>query len=74
VAVRSEEEAVVEDVIRLAREMTHKAVAGGLNLRGGNSVILGDLDKDKTEALFRSFGRYLETLGGRYITAEYIGI
>jgi leucine dehydrogenase len=68
----SEEEAVV-DALRLARGMTYKAAASGLNLGGGKSVILGDPDKDKTEALFRSFGRYVETLGGRYITAEDVG-
>jgi len=68
----SEDEAVV-DVLRLARAMTYKAAASGLNLGGGKSVIIGDPDKDKSEELFRSFGRYLETLGGRYIVAEDVG-
>ncbi|MGH3088235.1 MAG: Glu/Leu/Phe/Val family dehydrogenase [Rubrobacteraceae bacterium] len=68
----SEDEAVV-DALRLARGMTYKAAASGLNLGGGKSVIIGDPRKDKTEALFRSFGRYIETLGGRYITAEDVG-
>jgi leucine dehydrogenase len=68
----TEEEAVV-DALRLARGMTYKAAASGLNLGGGKSVILGDPDKDKSEALFRSFGRYVETLGGRYIVAEDVG-
>jgi len=68
----SEEEAVV-DVLRLARGMTYKAAASGLNLGGGKSVIFGDPDRDKSEALFRSFGRYIETLGGRYIVAEDVG-
>jgi leucine dehydrogenase len=53
--------------------MTYKAAASGLNLGGGKSVILGDSEKDKSEALFRSFGRYIETLDGRYITAEDVG-
>ena len=68
----TEEEAVV-DVLRLARGMTYKAAASGLNLGGGKSVIIGDPHTDKSEALFRSFGRYIETLGGRYIVAEDVG-
>src|SRR5918998_1240531 len=68
----SEDEAVT-DALRLARGMTYKAAASGLNLGGGKSVIVGDPDEDKSEALFRSFGRYVETLGGRYITAEDVG-
>src|ERR671914_299478 len=68
----SEDEAIV-DVLRLARGMTYKAAASGLNLGGGKSVIMGDSHTDKSEALFRSFGRYIETLGGRYIVAEDVG-
>ena len=68
----TEEEAIV-DVLRLARGMTYKAAASGLNLGGGKSVIIGDPRADKSEALFRSFGRYIETLGGRYIVAEDVG-
>ncbi len=68
----SEDDAIV-DVLRLARGMTYKAAASGLNLGGGKSVIIGDPHKDKSEALFRSFGRYIETLGGRYIVAEDVG-
>ena len=68
----TEEEAVV-DALRLARGMTYKAAASGLNLGGGKSVIIGDPDRDKSEQLFRSFGRYIETLGGRYIVAEDVG-
>ena len=68
----SEDEAVV-DALRLARGMTYKAAASGLNLGGGKSVIVGDPERDKSEELFRSFGRYIETLGGRYITAEDVG-
>jgi leucine dehydrogenase len=67
----SEDEAIV-DVLRLARGMTYKAAASGLNLGGGKSVIIGN-PEDKSEELLRSFGRYLETLGGRYIVAEDVG-
>ena len=68
----TEDEAII-DVLRLARGMTYKAAASGLNLGGGKSVIIGDPHIDKSEALFRSFGRYIETLGGRYIVAEDVG-
>src|SRR3954451_14879635 len=67
------EDEAVTDALRLARGMTYKAAASGLNLGGGKSVIVGDPDEDKSEALFRSLGRYVETLGGRYITAEDVG-
>ena len=67
------EDEAVTDALRLARGMTYKAAASGLNLGGGKSVIIGDPRKDKSEALFRSFGRYIQTLGGRYITAEDVG-
>jgi leucine dehydrogenase len=68
----SDEEAIT-DVLRLSRGMTYKAAAAGLNLGGGKAVILGDSKKDKSEALFRAFGRYIESLGGLYITAEDVG-
>src|SRR5437867_7280656 len=58
------------DVLRLSRAMTYKAAVAGLNLGGGKAVILGDPNKDKTEAMFRAFGRFVEGLAGRYITAE----
>ena len=61
------------DVLRLSRGMTYKAAAAGLNLGGGKAVILGDPKTDKSEALFRSFGRYVESLNGLYITAEDVG-
>lgn len=69
----NDEEALV-DVLRLSKGMTYKAAAAGLNLGGGKAVIIGDPKKDKTEALFRAFGRYVESLNGRYITAEDVGI
>src|ERR671929_807635 len=67
----SEEDAIV-DVLRLARGMTYKAAASGLNLGGGKSVIISN-PEGKSEELLRSFGRYIETLGGRYIVAEDVG-
>lgn len=64
----------MHDVLRLSRGMTYKAAAAGLNLGGGKAVIIGDSKKDKSEALFRSFGQYVDSLGGLYITAEDVGI
>jgi len=73
-----DEEEAVEDVLRLARGMTYKSALAGLALGGGKSVIIGDpkiLRKDpiKREAFWRAFGRYIEGLSGRYITAEDVG-
>lgn len=70
----NEEDAII-DVLRLARGMTYKSACAGLNLGGGKSVVIGDpkaLKKDivRREAFFRAFGRFIEGLGGRYITAE----
>lgn len=67
------EEAAIEDALRLAKGMTYKNAAAGLNLGGGKTVIIGDPRKDKSEALFRAFGRYVQGLNGRYITAEDVG-
>ena len=64
----------IKDVLRLSRGMSFKAAVAGLNLGGGKAVIIGDSRTDKSEALFRSFGRYLEGLAGRYVTAEDVGI
>jgi len=61
------------DVLRLSRGMTYKAAAAGLHLGGGKAVILGDPKRDKSEALLRTFGRYVDSLGGLYITAEDVG-
>jgi len=65
----SEDEALT-DVLRLSRGMTYKAAVSGLNLGGGKSVIIGDPKKDKSEAFFRALGKFIDSLGGRYITAE----
>jgi leucine dehydrogenase len=68
----STEEAVT-DALRLARGMTYKAAAAGLNLGGGKSVIIGDNRRAERETLFRAHGRFVDSLGGRYITAEDVG-
>ena len=64
----------LEDVLRLSRGMTYKASVSGLNLGGGKAVIIGDPKKLKSEAFFRTFGRFVNSLGGRYITAEDVNI
>ncbi|NLY80532.1 MAG: Glu/Leu/Phe/Val dehydrogenase [Lysinibacillus sp.] len=69
---QSEEEAI-EDALRLARGMTYKNAVSGLNLGGGKTVIIGDPSKDKNEEMFRALGRYIQSLNGRYITAEDVG-
>jgi len=71
--VYESEEAAIEDALRLARGMTYKNAAAGLNLGGGKTVIMGNPRTDKSEAMFRAFGRYIESLNGRYITAEDVG-
>lgn len=68
----SEAEAI-EDALRLARGMTYKNAAAGLNLGGGKTVIIGDPFKDKNEEMFRALGRFIQGLNGRYITAEDVG-
>jgi leucine dehydrogenase len=61
------------DALRLSRGMTYKASVAGLNLGGGKSVILGDPRSTNREEIFRAHGRFVETLKGRYITAEDVG-
>jgi len=68
------EEDALKDVLRLSKGMTYKAAVSGLHLGGGKAVIIGDPKKDKSEALFRSYGRFIESLNGRYITAEDVNI
>jgi leucine dehydrogenase len=60
----------INDVLRLSRGMTYKAAISGLNLGGAKAVIIGDAKTIKTEALMRKFGRFVENLNGKYITAE----
>lgn len=68
----SEEEAIV-DALRLAKGMTYKAAVAGLNLGGGKSVIIGDPRTTRREMIFRAHGRFVDSLKGRYITAEDVG-
>ncbi|TAK61385.1 MAG: Glu/Leu/Phe/Val dehydrogenase [Bacteroidetes bacterium] len=63
----------ITDVLRLSRGMTYKAAVSGLNLGGGKGVIIGNPNTDKTDELFRAYGRFVDSLGGRYITAEDVG-
>ena len=69
---KSDDEAL-QDVLRLSRGMTYKSAIANLNLGGGKSVIIGNPRTDKTEALLRAMGQFLEGLGGRYIVAEDAG-
>jgi len=66
------EDAVI-DALRLSRGMTYKSAVAGLGLGGGKSVIIGDPNRRDREAMFRSHGRFVDTLGGRYITAADVG-
>lgn len=72
-AYQSEKEALT-DVLRLSRGMTYKSSLAGLNLGGGKAVIIGDARKDKNEALMRRFGKFVDSLAGKYITAEDVGM
>ena len=67
------EEAAVTDVLNLARGMTYKAALAGLDLGGGKAVIIGNPLELKTDALLRAYGRFVQSLGGRYITAADVG-
>jgi leucine dehydrogenase len=64
----------LNDVLRLSRGMTYKNAISGLNLGGGKAVIIGDSRTMKSEALFRRFGKFVNSLAGKYITAEDVGI
>ncbi|MBW3518030.1 Glu/Leu/Phe/Val dehydrogenase [Flavobacterium sp. NKUCC04_CG] len=63
----------LNDVLRLSRGMTYKSAITGLNLGGGKAVIIGDSKKDKTPEMIKKFGEYVNSLGGKYITAEDVG-
>ena len=63
----------ITDALRLARGMSYKSAVAGLNLGGGKAVIIGDNKRKDREALFRAHGRFVESLKGRYITAEDVG-
>lgn len=68
------EQDALNDVLRLSRGMTYKNAVAGLDIGGGKAVIIGNPATDKSEALFRAFGKAVQSLGGRYITAEDVGI
>ncbi len=67
------EDAAVADALALSRAMSYKNSLAGLDLGGGKAVIIGDPHTDKTEALLRAYGRFVESLGGRYLTACDVG-
>ena len=69
---RNEQEAI-NDVLRLARGMTYKNALAGVPFGGGKSIILKQAGPIDREAIFRAHGRFVETFGGRYITAEDVG-
>jgi len=69
----SEQEAL-KDVLRLSRGMTYKAAITGLNIGGGKAVIIGDARKIKNEAFMRMFGKFVDSLGGKYYTAEDVNM
>src|ERR1700731_989460 len=65
--------AAVSDVLRLARGMSYKNALAGVPFGGGKAVIIGEARKPRTTELFEAFGRLVDSLGGRYITAEDVG-
>lgn len=69
----ADEAAALSDVLRLSRAMAYKAAVSGLDLGGGKAVILGDPATIKSEPLLRAYGRFVESLGGRYYTACDVG-
>lgn len=68
------EQEALTDSLRLSRGMTFKAAISGLNLGGGKAVIIGDAKTMKTEAFLRRFGKFIQSLGGKYITAEDVNM
>jgi leucine dehydrogenase len=69
----ADEAAALDDVLRLAKGMTYKSATAGLDLGGGKAVIIGDPAALRSEALLRTYARFVDTLSGRYITAEDVG-
>ncbi|WP_419901951.1 Glu/Leu/Phe/Val dehydrogenase dimerization domain-containing protein [Kiloniella sp.] len=70
----SDDDSALCDALRLSKGMSYKNAMAGLSLGGGKAVIIGDAKSDKSEDLFRSYGRFVDSLGGKYITAEDVGI
>ncbi|WP_431949571.1 Leu/Phe/Val dehydrogenase [Actinacidiphila sp. bgisy167] len=69
----SSDEEAVEDALNLARGMSYKNALAGLDLGGGKAVVIGDPDRDKSEELLLAYGRFVASLGGRYVTACDVG-
>jgi valine dehydrogenase (NAD+) len=69
----SSEADALDDVLNLSRAMAYKAACAGLDLGGGKAVIIGDPQRDKSEALLRAYGRFVQAVGGRYYTACDVG-
>lgn len=69
----ADEATALEDVLRLSWGMTYKAAVSGVDLGGGKAVIIGDPTTAKTDALLAAYGRFVESLGGRYVTAADVG-
>jgi leucine dehydrogenase len=69
-----DDQAAIDDALRLSRAMSHKNAMAGLALGGGKTVVMGDPARDKTPALFEALGRSIERLGGRYWAAEDVGV
>ena len=69
----SEDDAIM-DVLRLSRAMTYKSAVAGLDLGGAKALIMADPHTDKNEAMLRAFGRHVDSLGGRYVTTEDVGM
>ncbi|MYC30446.1 MAG: Glu/Leu/Phe/Val dehydrogenase [Chloroflexi bacterium] len=67
------EDEALEDALRLGRAMTYKSATAGLSMGGGKGVIIADPNTQKTEALLRAYGRFVDTLGGRYLTTTDVG-
>jgi leucine dehydrogenase len=67
-------DAALTDVLRLSRGMSYKSAIADLPLGGGKAVILGNPDRDKSDALFLAFGEAINTLGGKYVTAMDVGV
>jgi valine dehydrogenase (NAD+) len=63
----------LRDVVNLSRSMSYKNALAGLDLGGGKAVIIGDPARDKSEALLRAYGRFVQSLNGRYLTACDVG-
>ncbi len=67
------EDQAIEDALRLAKGMTYKSGAAGINFGGGKGLIWGDPSRDKDEMLFRAYGRFIQGLGGRFVTGTDVG-